>query len=201
MPPGTSSISTTSASRTAPPGSTGAACCPATPARDVWTSYEPVAADPTYVDPASGWLANSNNTPFVATGAGDNLDPSGFSPLLGIETYMTNRAYRFRDCFAALGDREDQPRRPAAASSSTRPIAHSMGRRSWLARVLAVDPKGDRDVAAAQALLQDVGLAARRGEPRRRAGAVRPDRRGGGRGLPRRSAARCRRQAGRRRRR
>lgn len=120
---------------------------------DVWTSYEPASADPTYIDPKSGWLANSNNTPFVATGAGDNLDPSAFSPLLGIETYMTNRADRFRDLFAALGtakiSREDLLRIKFDTGYSRRSWAGT-----WLARVLAVDPRGDGQVAAAQALLR-----------------------------------------------
>ncbi len=126
---------------------------PGDTSRAVWTVYEPASADPTYVDPPSGWLANSNNTPFVATGAGDNLDPSAFSPLLGIETYMTNRALRFRDRFAALGaakiGRDD-----LLAIKFDKGYSHDGWAGVWLARVLAVDPKGDKDLAAAQALLR-----------------------------------------------
>lgn len=126
---------------------------PGDTSRAVWTSYEPFSADPAYLDPKSGWLANSNNTPFVATGAGDNLDPSAFSALLGIETYMTNRAWRFRNLFAALGtakiSREDLLR-----IKFDKGYSHDGWAGVWLARVLAVDPKGDRDVAAAQALLK-----------------------------------------------
>ncbi len=125
---------------------------PGDTSRDVWTSYEPASADPTYIDPPSGWLANSNNTPFVATGAGDNLDPSAFSPLLGIETYMTNRAHRFRDLFAALGSarigRDDLLRIKFDTGYSRSGWAGT-----WLARIAAVPAKGDKDVAAAQALL------------------------------------------------
>ncbi len=129
---------------------------PGDTSRDVWTRYEPVASSPAVIDPRSGWVANSNNTPFVATGAGDNLDPSGFSPLLGIETYMTNRAYRFRDAFAALGSakigRGDLLRIKFDTGYSRDSWAGV-----WLARVLAVNPHGDRDVAAAQALLRTWG--------------------------------------------
>ena len=124
--------------------------------RAVWTTYEPITADPTYVDPPSGWLANSNNTPFVATGGGDNLDPSSFSPLLGIETYMTNRAYRFRDRFAALGTAKIS-RADLMAIKFDKAYSHEGWAGVWLARVLAVDPKGDKDVAAAQALLRTWG--------------------------------------------
>ena len=126
---------------------------PGDTSRDVWTTYEPASADPTYVDPASGWLANSNNSPFVATGAGDNLDPSGFSPLLGIETYMTNRAYRFRDRFAALGTAKISRAGLLGIKFDTG-YSRDGWAGVWLARVLAVDPRGDKDVAAAQALLR-----------------------------------------------
>ena len=126
---------------------------PGDTSRAVWTSYEPVTADPTYLDPASGWLANSNNTPFVATGAGDNLDPSAFSPLLGIETYMTNRAYRFRDRFAALGNAKIS-RGDLLAIKFDKAYSREGWAGVWMARVLAVEPKGDKDIAAAQALLR-----------------------------------------------
>ena len=126
---------------------------PGDTSRDVWTTYEPVSSMPMVIDPKSGWVANSNNTPFIATGAGDNLEPSGFSPLLGVETYMTNRAYRFRDLFAALGDakiaREDLLRIKFDKGYSRQSWAGT-----WMARLLAVDPRGDKDIAAAQALLR-----------------------------------------------
>jgi acyl-homoserine-lactone acylase len=126
---------------------------PGDTSRAVWTTYEPFSSDPSYLDPKSGWLANSNNTPFVATGAGDNLDPTSFSPLLGIEAYMTNRAWRFRDAFAKLGTakigRDDLLRIKFDKGYSRDGWAGV-----WLARVMAVDPKGKKDVASAQALLK-----------------------------------------------
>ncbi len=125
---------------------------PGDTSRDVWTTYEPASADPTYVDPASGWLANSNNTPFLATGPGDNLDPSAFSPLLGIETYMTNRAHRFRDRFAALGQAKIS-RDDLLSIKFDTGYSHASWAGTWLARVAAVPANGDKDVATAQALL------------------------------------------------
>lgn len=126
---------------------------PGDTSRDVWTNYEPVGAVPIVVDPKSGWVANSNNTPFVATGGGDNLDPSSFSPLLGIETYMTNRAYRFRDLFAALGDAKIS-RADLLRIKFDKGYSRQSWAGTWLARVAAVDPKGDKNLAAAQALLR-----------------------------------------------
>jgi acyl-homoserine-lactone acylase len=46
------------------------------------------------VNPASGWLYNANNTPFTAAGAGSDLRPEAFSPLMGIELKQTNRSWR-----------------------------------------------------------------------------------------------------------
>ena len=48
--------------------------------------YQPL---PRIVNPASGWLYNSNNTPFTAAGAGSDLAPDAFAPLMGIELKQT----------------------------------------------------------------------------------------------------------------
>lgn len=60
----------------------------------IWQGAVDYAALPRIVNPASGWLYNSNNTPFTAAGAGSDLDPATFSPLLGIELKQTNRSRR-----------------------------------------------------------------------------------------------------------
>jgi acyl-homoserine-lactone acylase len=49
---------------------------------------------PKLVNPASGWVYNSNNEPFTAAGPGSDLDPADFSPVLGIERKQTNRSHR-----------------------------------------------------------------------------------------------------------
>ncbi|MEL7689120.1 acylase [Citromicrobium bathyomarinum] len=49
---------------------------------------------PQYFDPASGWLMNANNTPFVAAGPGSDLSPDSVPPVMGVELKMTNRARR-----------------------------------------------------------------------------------------------------------
>ena len=60
----------------------------------IWPS--PVSYDrlPQYVNPASGWLYNSNNTPFTAAGPGSDLNPQDFAPELGVELKQTNRSRR-----------------------------------------------------------------------------------------------------------
>ncbi|MBX7458019.1 acylase [Qipengyuania sp. 1NDH17] len=47
---------------------------------------------PRYVNPASGWLYNANNTPFTAAGPGSDLEPEQFAPELGVELKQTNRS-------------------------------------------------------------------------------------------------------------
>jgi acyl-homoserine-lactone acylase len=49
---------------------------------------------PKGIDPPSGYVFTANNTPFVASGQGSELDPRAFDPKLGIELDMTNRARR-----------------------------------------------------------------------------------------------------------
>lgn len=60
----------------------------------IWQGAVDYASLPRIVNPASGWLYNSNNTPFTAAGAGSDLDPGAFAPLMGIELKQTNRSRR-----------------------------------------------------------------------------------------------------------
>lgn len=67
----------------------------------IWKDYLPFSAVPMTVNPASGFVFNANNTPFVSSvGEGQPL-PEAFSPTLGIETRMTNRAHRLKRLLAA----------------------------------------------------------------------------------------------------
>ena len=62
--------------------------------RAIWSgpvSYERL---PRYVNPASGWIYNANNTPYTAAGAGSDLSPQDFAPELGVELKQTNRSRR-----------------------------------------------------------------------------------------------------------
>jgi acyl-homoserine-lactone acylase len=117
----------------------------------IWKHYLPFPLMPQIWNPASGYVFNSNNTPFQATGEADNLKPEAFSPTLGIQTNMTNRALRAEETFGAA------PKISAAEFRAYKfDIAYSA--RSRLAQVIgeltALDPKGDAEVAKAQALLK-----------------------------------------------
>jgi len=52
-------------------------------------------------NPASGFVFNSNNTPFQATSPKDDLKPGGYPQWMGIQTNMTNRALRALETFGA----------------------------------------------------------------------------------------------------
>jgi acyl-homoserine-lactone acylase len=60
----------------------------------IWDGAVSYAELPKLVNPASGWIYNSNNEPFTAAGAGSDLSPDDFSPVLGIERKQTNRSWR-----------------------------------------------------------------------------------------------------------
>ena len=118
----------------------------------IWHGYMPFDRVPQIWNPKSGYVFNSNNTPFQATGAQDALKPADFSPTMGIQTDMTNRAYRAEETFGA------DPHITAQAFRRYKfDIAYSA--RSDIAREIAevdaVDPGTDNDLKAAQALLKN----------------------------------------------
>jgi acyl-homoserine-lactone acylase len=117
----------------------------------IWNGYLPFDRVPQIWRPASGYVFNSNNTPFAATGAADALKPGDFSPTMGIQTNMTNRSYRAQETFGA------DPKITAEAFRRYK-FDISYSARSEIAQmiteVLAVDPGQDADLKAAQGVLK-----------------------------------------------
>jgi acyl-homoserine-lactone acylase len=118
----------------------------------LWTSYLPWTAQPRLVDPASGWVANANNVPWVASAPEDNLKPAQFAPELGIETQTTNRMHRFAELFAGVNGPISRAALLRIKFDKAYSRASPAGR--WMAAVMAVDTAGKPDLAEAQALLQ-----------------------------------------------
>ncbi|MDE2595613.1 MAG: penicillin acylase family protein [Sphingomonadales bacterium] len=116
----------------------------------IWQAHVPWSGVPQNINPASGFLFSANNTPFVAAGPGSELDPAHFSPLLGIELDMTNRARRAVKLLAAS---------PHIGRAELERIKYDTGveRAGFVAQtfdaVAALDTRGDPLLARAQKLL------------------------------------------------
>jgi acyl-homoserine-lactone acylase len=111
----------------------------------------PFAKIPQIWNPKSGWVFNSNNTPFEASDPSDNLKPSDFPASMGIQTNMTNRAYRAEETFG-------RDRAMTDASFRAHKFDDAYSARSKVVRIVsqlvAINPGGDQDVAAAQDILR-----------------------------------------------
>ncbi len=60
----------------------------------LWNTFKPVTQLPQYVNPLSGYLYNTNHSPFLATDKKYNLDKYKFEKNDGYETYHNNRSQR-----------------------------------------------------------------------------------------------------------
>lgn len=60
----------------------------------IWQGYRGFADVPKLINPESGFLFNSNNTPYVATDGPDNLKPEDFPASMGLQEDQTNRSLR-----------------------------------------------------------------------------------------------------------
>jgi acyl-homoserine-lactone acylase len=116
----------------------------------IWHSYVPFDKIPQLWNPKSDFVFNSNNTPFIATAPEDDLKPADFPDWMGIQTNMTNRAYRALENFG--GD-------PAITDASFRKYkfdlyysVHSDVTKE-IAEIEAVNPGNDADLKQAQQIL------------------------------------------------
>jgi penicillin amidase/acyl-homoserine-lactone acylase len=116
----------------------------------IWTKTVPFANVPQLWNPKSGFLFNANNTPLRATEPAEDIAPGSISPLLGIQTNMTNRAYRVLETFGAdpsITAEEFTVYKYDLAYSSQSVMA------ARVRELLALDAKGNADMVAAQNLL------------------------------------------------
>ena len=76
---------------------------PGTDSGLIWKGPIPWESYPHLINPASGTLFNSNNTPLLAAGPGSELDPARIPAIWGVELDMTNRARRASKLLAEPG--------------------------------------------------------------------------------------------------
>jgi acyl-homoserine-lactone acylase len=67
----------------------------------LWTEYLPFEDLPQVLNPTAGFIQSANSSPFQTTLDPDNPNPDDFSPTLGIETRMSNRALRALELFGS----------------------------------------------------------------------------------------------------
>ena len=117
----------------------------------IWHSYLPFDKIPQLWNPRSDFVFNSNNTPFQATAPEDDLKPSDFSPTLGIQTNMTNRAMRALETFGA-----DTAITADAFHRYKFDITYSTHSdiMRMIAEILKADPGNDPDLKQAQQILK-----------------------------------------------
>ncbi len=123
------------------PGDTSAA---------MWQGAVPFDRFPKIVSPASGFVQNANNTPYLAAGPGSEMDAARQSPLLGIELGVTNRG--LMGTALVVNDRSITPQELVAIKMDTR-YARSSWVGPWMKSLLAADVKDTPKLAEAQKLL------------------------------------------------
>ncbi len=70
---------------------------PGNTSKTLWTTYHPIEDLPHYLNPPSGYLFNSNHSPFNASAAVDNIRNKDFDQTMGFETNENNRSIRFME--------------------------------------------------------------------------------------------------------
>jgi acyl-homoserine-lactone acylase len=79
-------------------------CRPGTDSRLAWEVFMPFDSLPQVHNPKAGYVFNTNNTPFLCTADGENLDSTNtrrFPPHAGYSHLVNNRALRFTELIAS----------------------------------------------------------------------------------------------------
>jgi acyl-homoserine-lactone acylase len=65
--------------------------------KTLWTEFHPLADLPQVLQPKSGYVYNTNNTPYSSSAEADNPKPENYDPTMGIERWELNRSVRFQE--------------------------------------------------------------------------------------------------------
>ncbi len=117
----------------------------------IWTEYLSFEKVPLLLNPTAGFVTEANSTPFRASAPEDDLNPEDFPVFMGIETQMTNRAYRALELFGAdeaISAQEFLAYKFDNAYSAKSELA------TMIAEVVSIAPGDDTDLAEAQAVLR-----------------------------------------------
>jgi len=118
----------------------------------LWTGYLPFEQLPQVFNPPAGFIQNCNSSPFQTTIGTGNPDPAAYSPTLGIDSRMSNRATRALDLFRADS---------AITWEEFHEYKYDMRYAtegemdSFIRHLVALDSDGDPDLVAGQELLAE----------------------------------------------
>lgn len=74
-----------------------ASTLPGNTSTTLWKDFHPTSDLPQVLNPASGYLYNSNHSPFNATAVADNIQARNYDATMGYETHDNNRSKRFME--------------------------------------------------------------------------------------------------------
>ena len=117
----------------------------------IWRGYLPFNRVPQIWNPKSGYVFNSNNTPYQATGPQDALKSADYPPQMGIQTNMTNRAYR---AVENLGADTRVTREAFRRYKYDLVYSQKSDMAKFVSEALALKAAGDADMMAAQNILR-----------------------------------------------
>ncbi len=70
---------------------------PGNTSQTLWTDFHPFNSLPQVLQPSSGYIFNSNHSPFNATATQDNIKVENYDPTMSYETNNNNRSERFME--------------------------------------------------------------------------------------------------------
>ncbi len=85
------------------PGFSWRGTLPGDTSATLWKNFHPINDLPQYTNPSSGYLYNTNHSPFLASDPKDNLNPRNFDATSGYEQGHNNRSARFAELVADTG--------------------------------------------------------------------------------------------------
>ncbi len=75
---------------------------PGNTSKTLWSAYHPISDLPQVLNPASGYVFNTNHSPFNATASSNNIIETNYDKTMGYETWNNNRSVRFMEQVAPL---------------------------------------------------------------------------------------------------
>ncbi|CAN5452755.1 acylase [soil metagenome] len=129
---------------------------PGNTSKTLWSDdyYYPLDSLPQYLNPKSGYLFNSNNTPFNATGPLDNLKQDKFNPTFGYEMEDNNRSIRAQELIGKYDKISYEDAKKIKYDNMFNPELYTYGCEN-LGLLVNLDPTKYPDIADAIAVGRD----------------------------------------------